>query len=63
MPKEDAATKTERLVDEEVDESFPASDPPSWSGMHIGTPCPLPESDETVADEDCEDAEPADTGA
>lgn len=30
----------ESLIDHEIDDSFPASDPPSWSGLHIGAPCP-----------------------
>ena len=32
--------KCERLIDEAVDESFPASDPPTWSSMRLGPPKP-----------------------
>jgi hypothetical protein len=27
------------IIDDTVEASFPASDPPSWTSMHLGPPC------------------------
>jgi hypothetical protein len=29
----------ENLIDESIEETFPASDPPAWSGTNAGEPC------------------------
>jgi hypothetical protein len=34
--KNDKNPKVERRVDDTLDDSFPASDPPSWTGTHAG---------------------------
>ena len=39
LPHADAFDYSEEEVDESLEESFPASDPPSWAGMlRIGKP-------------------------
>jgi hypothetical protein len=35
----------EDMIDETVEETFPASDPPSWTGTHAGKPKHAPDKD------------------
>lgn len=58
MDLDDTKHGIETIEDEESDESFPASDPPSWSGMHIGAPCPADSEEESAPREPSADAEP-----
>jgi len=40
--RESAHDHDDALVDEELDESFPASDPPAHTHLHAGPPDPTP---------------------
>lgn len=58
MDKTTPRQALEALIDEEAEESFPASDPPSFSGLHVGTPTPEPEPPAHAAsDDDSHDGE------
>ena len=37
----------ESLIDESVEETFPASDPPAWTGTRTGEPCRPDDKPET----------------
>jgi hypothetical protein len=42
-PKPKATKDLEKLIDHEAEDSFPASDPPAFSGMRSGAPKADPE--------------------
>jgi hypothetical protein len=47
-PPRERVEDTEDEVDEAVEESFPASDPPSWTPTHSGTPGPTERQDKGI---------------